>query len=142
MPFTLTIGQLSKLTRARAGTIRFYEQAGLLPAPDRTSSNYRKYGEADVRRVSFIRRARSFGFSLDAIRQLLNYMANPKGSCAPVMSIVTNQLAAIDEQLRELAALRTQLAELAKGCESQPMSGCDALDTLLQPPGTPCAGRG
>jgi DNA-binding transcriptional MerR regulator len=69
----LTRGRLAKATGTKIETIRFYEKVGLLAAPERTSSNYRAYRQADVERLSFIRRARDLGFSLDQVRSLLDF---------------------------------------------------------------------
>src|ERR1700720_740241 len=67
----LTIGDLAKATGTKVVTVRYYEQAGLLPAPPRTSGNYRTYGADHLNRLRFIRRCRDLGFTLDQVRDLL-----------------------------------------------------------------------
>lgn len=67
-----TIGDMGKATATKIETIRYYEKIGLLPKPARTTSNYRDYGQAELGRLSFIRRARDLGFSLDQVRALLS----------------------------------------------------------------------
>ena len=67
----LTIGSLARAADVKIPTIRFYEQIGLLPEPERSESDRRLYGDAAVRRLSFIRHARQLGFSVEAIRSLL-----------------------------------------------------------------------
>ena len=64
----LKIGDLAKATGTKVQTIRYYEEIGLLPAPARTEGNYRTYASATLRRLSFIRRSRGLGFSLDQVR--------------------------------------------------------------------------
>src|SRR3546814_16617263 len=66
-----TFGDLGKATNTKVETIRYYERIGLLPKPRRTAGNYRDYGSAELGRLSFIRRARDLGFSLDQVRALL-----------------------------------------------------------------------
>ena len=66
----LAIGYLAKKTGTKVQTIRYYEQVGLMPEPGRTDGGQRRYGNAELDRLSFIRHARQLGFSLDAIREL------------------------------------------------------------------------
>ncbi len=77
-----TIGDLGKATRTKVETIRYYERIGLLPKPPRTSANYRDYGHAELGRLSFIRRARDLGFSLDQVRALLSISGDRSCNCA------------------------------------------------------------
>ena len=66
----LAIGDLARQTGTKVNTIRFYEEIGLLPLPNRTASGRRTYATADVRRLAFIRHGRGLGFSIDEIRSL------------------------------------------------------------------------
>ena len=68
----LSIGELAKRTRTKVETIRYYERIGLLPEPVRTMGNYRSYDGLQLGRLSFVRRARDLGFSLDQVRELLD----------------------------------------------------------------------
>ena len=69
---SLAIGELGRLTGTKVETIRYYERIGLLAAPGRTTGNYRAYGAEHLSRLSFIRRSRDLGFSLDQVRALLS----------------------------------------------------------------------
>ncbi len=80
----LSIGTLAKCTGTKVQTIRYYEQIGLLPEPGRTEGGQRRYSEGDLDRLAFIRHARLLGFTLDAIRELLDLSDNPARSCAEV----------------------------------------------------------
>jgi DNA-binding transcriptional MerR regulator len=68
----VNIGELARATHTKAETIRYYEGIGLLPAPPRTAGNYRDYSRAHVSRLTFTRRARDLGFSIEQIRALLD----------------------------------------------------------------------
>ena len=70
MRSTLTIGQVAKATGINAKTIRYYEEAGVAPPPQRSQSGYRMYSETDVRRFDLIRRARSLDMTLSDVKQL------------------------------------------------------------------------
>jgi len=67
----MNIGGLARAADTKAETIRYYERIGLLPAPPRTAGNYRDYSAAHVSRLTFTRRARDLGFSIQQIRVLL-----------------------------------------------------------------------
>lgn len=81
MPFRYSIGDLSRETGCKVQTIRYYEQIGLMPEPERTSGNQRRYGRAHIGRLTFIRHSRQLGFSLEAVRDLLKLADNPSQSC-------------------------------------------------------------
>ena len=74
----LTIGNLAKRTGTKVQTIRYYEQIGLMPEPGRTEGGQRRYAEAELDRLSFIRHSRQLGFSLDVIRELLDLERPPR----------------------------------------------------------------
>ena len=134
----LTIGRLAKRAGVGIDTVRFYERAGLLPAPQRTASGYRSYGPADVDRLRFIRRAKGLGFSLDEIGELLTLQAGT-GSRAEVKAIATRRLSDLERKLRELGAVRDALAHYARRCSGHgDLAGCPIIEAVLanDPPAT------
>src|SRR3546814_18004995 len=88
---SLTSGDLGKATNTKVETIRYYERIGLLPKPRRTAGNYRDYGSAELGRLSFIRRARDLGFSLDQVRALLRLSDDRSCDCADRKSVVSGK---------------------------------------------------
>ena len=90
-------------------TIRYYEQAGLLPIPGRTEGHQRRYGRAAVGRLNFIRHARELGFEVAAVRELLALSEQPYRPCAEVDSIACRHIADIDRRIAQLSALRREL---------------------------------
>ena len=82
----MRIGELAKATATKVETIRYYEQTGLLSAPARTPANYRSYGADHLARLSFIRRARDLGFSIEQVRALLD-LAAPNLKAAVMLGI-------------------------------------------------------
>src|SRR3546814_6807299 len=107
----LTIGDLGKATNTKVETIRYYERIGLLPKPRRTVGNYRDYGSAELGRLSFIRRARDLGFSLDQVRALLRLSDDRSCDCADIDRIAEAHLHEVDRKLADLAALRRDRSE-------------------------------
>jgi len=108
----MRIGELARRTATTAKTIRFYEQAGLLPAPARTEAGYRDYGPEALDRLDFVRRAQSAGLSLREIRQVLAIADRGDAPCEHVVSILQARLDRVRAALAELAALETHFVSL------------------------------
>lgn len=130
-PAAITIGRLSADSGVNIETIRYYERIGLIPAPPRSSGGRRIYGADDARRLSFIRRARDLGFSLDAVRSLLGLNAGPL-SCAAVYALTARHLEAVREKIAALRRLEATLAEAAAACEKSADPACPIIDALLE----------
>lgn len=126
----LNIGALAKATGTKVETIRWYEQVGLLPAPGRTSGNYRTYGDAHLTRLSFIRRARDLGFSLEQVRTLLDLAEDYERSCAAVDIIAREHLGQVDRKIADLQALRRELASLIGQCRHGKVAECRIIEAL------------
>jgi DNA-binding transcriptional MerR regulator len=126
----IAIGALSRETGVKVPTIRYYEQADLLPAPPRTPSGRRVYDEAAVKRLRFIRHARELGFDIEAIRQLLGLSDEPQRSCAEVDAIATRHLAEITSRLARLMALKKEVERMISQCGQGKIAECRILDVL------------
>lgn len=126
----LKIGDLARETGAVVETIRFYEKIGLLPAPGRTSGNYRAYDASHLRRLSFIRRARDLGFSLDQVRDLLSLADDRDRSCEAVDGLARQHLAEVDRKIADLTALRRELGSLVDQCGHGSVSECRIIEAL------------
>ncbi|MEW5422729.1 helix-turn-helix domain-containing protein [Amorphus sp. 3PC139-8] len=126
----ISIGDLAQRTGTKVETIRYYERIGLLQAPARTAGNYRSYDEAHLGRLSFVRRARDLGFSLDQIRELLSLSDERDRSCEAVDVIARQNLAAIERKIRNLTALRDELTDLLDQCRRGTVADCRILDAL------------
>ena len=126
----LTIGDLGKATNTKVETIRYYERIGLLAKPDRTGGNYRAYGQDALARLSFIRRARDLGFSLDQVRELLTLASQDQRDCGSVDAIANSHLAEIDRKLADLAALRRELSAVIASCTGGKIAECRILESL------------
>ncbi len=107
----LTIGKLSRAAGVKVPTIRYYEQIGLMPEPERSAGNQRHYAQAAQDRLAFIRHARDLGFPLEAIRELLSMTDDPQG-CAMADDIARRQLAAVEARIARLTALRSELQRM------------------------------
>lgn len=108
----MLIGQLADATGVTAKTLRFYEDDGLLPAPDRTPAGYRDYPQTAVDRVQFIRHAQAAGLTLAHIRQILTIRDDGLPPCDHVALLVDQRLGEIDRRLTELKRTREELRAL------------------------------
>jgi Cu(I)-responsive transcriptional regulator len=126
----LNIGALAKATDTKVETIRWYERVGLLPAPARTTGNYRIYDDAHLGRLSFIRRARDLGFSLDQIRALLDLAEDRDRSCDAVDVIAREHLGEVDRKIADLQALRRELDSLIGQCRRGKVAECHIIEAL------------
>jgi MerR family transcriptional regulator, copper efflux regulator len=113
----LSIGTLAKAAGVTTPTIRYYEDIGLLPKPERNASGQRIYDEGDVERLTFIRRCRDFGFSIDQVRLLASLSISPDRDCAEVRDIASEHLTDVRAKLAELKALEQSLAGFVDRCD-------------------------
>lgn len=126
----MTIGELGKATGTKVETIRYYERIALLPAPPRTGGNYRSYGAAELGLLSFIRRARDLGFSLDQVRALLSLSDDRTRDCATVDALARDHLAEVERKIAGLKALRRELAAIIASCEGGTVADCRIIEAL------------
>ena len=127
----LTIGDLAKATGTKVVTVRYYEQAGLLPAPPRTSSNNRTYGADHLNRLRFIRRCRDLGFTLDQVRDLLRLSSQEDQPCAEVNRISAEHLTAIEQKIADLTRLADELRRIDGRCQSGGLiADCRIIEAL------------
>ncbi|WP_122523231.1 MerR family transcriptional regulator [Pannonibacter phragmitetus] len=127
---TLTIGHLARETDTKVETIRFYEKSGLLPAPARTGGNYRSYDRAHLNRLSFIRRARDLGFSLDQIRALLALSDDRDQSCASVDAIAKEHREEVERKIADLQSLKAELDRMIDRCGCGVVADCRIIESL------------
>lgn len=116
----MQISDLARQSGVPAKTIRYYESVGLLPAPARADNNYRRYDPAVLERLRFIASARSLGFSLTDIGDLLTARDAGDAPCERVLEALDVQLATLDQRIADLLALREDLRALRVEGERRP----------------------
>ena len=126
----MKIGDLARATGTKVETIRFYEAEGLISPPARSSGNYRIYEQAHLARLSFIRRARDLGFTLDQVRTLLRLADDRDAPCAEVDAITTAHVTEIDRKLTDLQALRGELVRRLDSCAGSTIADCRIIEAL------------
>ena len=125
----MKIGNAAKAAGLPVKTIRYYPDIDLV-APSRSDNGYRDYGLADIKRLSFIGRARAFGFSVAECRRLLSLYDDDTRASADVKAIADEHLAALDQKMAELSTLRAELSAIAKECRGDANARCPIIDHL------------
>lgn len=126
----VAIGALSKRTGCKVETIRYYEHVGLLPAPARSAGGYRLYGTDHLKRLTFIRRARALGFSIDEVRTLLRLADERERSCARARAVAAGHLEDVRAKIADLKTMERVLKETVARCASGKGSDCPLIEAL------------
>jgi len=127
----MKIGQLSEQTTCKIETIRYYERIGLLPAPARSDGGYRLYDESHLRRLSFIRRSRELGFTIEEIRGLLDLVDGGSYTCSDVKNITMEHVESIRQKIADLKKLEKTLSRIASQCAGGAKPECPIVDALF-----------
>lgn len=126
----MNIGTVAKHSGVPAKTIRYYESIGLTPSANRSVTGYRVYDERDVQTLRFIQRARSLGFSVKQVGDLLALWSDRERSSADVKAVAGEHLAEIDRRMAELQSMRAALVHLMEKCHGDDRPDCPILDDL------------
>jgi DNA-binding transcriptional MerR regulator len=131
----MRIGALAAAADTTAKTIRFYEQAGLLPEPPRTAAGYRDYPDHAAVRLAFIRSAQSAGLTLAEIRGILAVRDHGRPPCTHVTGLLRRHLAETERRLAELAQTHAMLRDLLATAQATDPDACTgSICTILDPP--------
>ena len=135
----LTIGKAARAAELSIDTLRFYERSGLLKAPPRTAAGYRLYGPEDIARLRFIHRAKTLGFTLEEIAQLLQ-LNDGTGRRREVKAIAALRLNQLQQRIEELTRIRDALSHLVGACQADgPLQGCPIIEALQDAADRPSA---
>ncbi len=124
------IGELARRTGCKPETVRYYERIGLLQNASRTEGGQRRYDERAVRRLTFIRHSRDFGFSVEAVRELLEMADHPQMPCHEVDIIAKHHLEEVESRLQRLSALRDELMRMVSQCAGGKVENCRIIEVL------------
>ena len=135
----ITIAAAAKRARVGVETVRFYEKEGLLDPPARNAAGYRQYTAEDVRRLSFVRRAKELGFTLREIKELIALTQSRQATAGEAKSLALAKLTELRERIRDLRRIERALSQLTHECSGTgPASGCPILNAMaLEQIGSP-----
>jgi len=128
---TLLIGSVAARTAVSAPTIRYYESIGLLARPTRSAAGYRRYTDATVEELRFIKKAQALGFSLEEIGEVLKLSRAGRIPCSHVLDLARRHLAAVDERIRQLTRFRDQLAIEIGKWDGRRQPTCEGLCQII-----------
>jgi MerR family mercuric resistance operon transcriptional regulator len=129
-------GELAERSGCNIETVRFYEKQGLLPAPPRTAGGHRDYAREHLKRLTFIRRSRELGFTLDRVRNLLALVDGRDWTCAEVRTMTVEHLADVRRKIADLEQLARSLEDMASQCDGGAVPECPMMDALLDDAGS------
>ena len=124
----MSVGQLAKAAGVGVETIRYYQRRGLLSVPAKPLSGQRRYSDASLRQIAFIRRAQEFGFTLEEIRNLL-VLADGR-QCSKGRAAANSKAAEIAARVKELNRVRRRLAAIVKLCDDNRSGPCPFMRVL------------
>ncbi len=130
----LSRGSLAKKTGVNSETVRYYEKIGLMPDPPRTLAGHRSYDQLLINRLTFIRRCRELGFSIDETRELLELVDGEDYSCAEVLESTKAHLERIRNKIKDLKKIENTLKTISSRCSGEDVPVCPIVDILWQPP--------
>lgn len=131
----MRIGQLADRFNLNTKTIRYYEDIGLLPDPERTAGGYRLYAEADADRLRFIKTAQRLGLTLDDIREILAFKEQGETPCGYVRGLLRQHAQDLERRIAEMQALRDELLGLVDRAQQLPADGrgyCGLIEHQLE----------
>ena len=127
----LSIGALSRATGVNIETIRYYERIHIAPKPPRTTGGHRIYDGEHIKRLTFIRRGRELGFTLDQVRTMLGLADGSGAACAQVKSLTLDHLADVEQRIADLDRLRGVLSAHAAKCVGEQAPACPLINALF-----------
>jgi len=116
----MKVGELAKAASVSADTVRYYSRAGLLNPRRHQDNGYQLYDERDLQRLRFVRTARQLGFTLKEITEILHDADRHRSPCPRVRDLFAQKLIAVEQQLRELKALRNRMHDAMQQWQTLP----------------------
>ena len=124
----MLIGKLAAETGVNIETIRYYERVGLLDSPPRTGGRHRVYDDQAAQRLTFIRRSRELGFSLENIRTLLDLSDCKRDGAARALTL--RHLDDVRSKITSLRRLEKALKAMSEACKPGDQNSCPIFDAL------------
>jgi Cu(I)-responsive transcriptional regulator len=128
----MNIGRAARISGVSAKMIRHYEDIGLIGKASRTAAGYRVYGAADLHTLHFIRQARTLGFSIEQIKELLGLWRNQRRTSRKVKELALQHIAQLDARIHELQEIKETLSHLITCCRGDNRPECPILDGLAR----------
>lgn len=128
----MNIGEAASASGVSAKMIRYYEQISLIRPATRTDGNYRSFSDRDVNDLRFIKRARSLGFSVSEITDLLSLWRDRVRPSREVKAIADGHITDLETRIAEMQAMTDTLKALSRGCAGDDRPDCPILSDLAR----------
>lgn len=131
----ITVGVLAAETDCNVETVRYYEKSGLMPEPSRSEGGHRLYTLDHIKRLTFIRKCRELGFSIEQVKNMLRFIDEPGHACSEVKLMTLQHAKEIQQKIEDLKRLEKALNSMAEQCarEEYTAEQCPIIDALYQP---------
>lgn len=126
------IGTLAQESGVNIETIRYYEKIGVMPKPARSAGGYRLYTGDHLKRLTFVRRGRELGFTLDELRDLLRLVDGHTYTCAEVRALTLDHVTGIRRKIADLKRLERVMTDISSRCSGRRVPDCPIIDALFQ----------
>lgn len=126
----MNIGEAAKLSGVNAKLIRHYESIGVIPKASRSEAGYRTYSENEVHILTFVKRARSMGFSMKEIKKLVSLWRNKSRASSEVKNLATKHIDEMERKIQELQEMVKSLRHLSKNCNGDHRPDCPIIGSL------------
>ncbi|AXF75376.1 Cu(I)-responsive transcriptional regulator [Erwinia tracheiphila] len=126
----MNISDVARKTGLTSKTIRFYEEKGLVTAPQRSENGYRCYTEKHLEELILLRQARQIGFNLEECREMVSLFKNPRRHSSDVKAHALNKVADIEKQINGLIQMRERLLALVDLCPGDDSADCPIINSL------------
>lgn len=127
-------GELARRAGCNIETVRYYERIGLLPNPPRSENGFRSYEERHLTRLTFIRRARELGFTLEEVQGLLRLVDGGHYTCAQVQELALRHAEDIQRKINDLHRMQRALKEMSAQCSGEEVPKCPIVEILSEVP--------
>jgi MerR family mercuric resistance operon transcriptional regulator len=129
----MSVGVLARHAGCNVETVRYYENAGLMPEPPRSPGGHRQYAHAHLQRLCFIRRSRELGFPVEQVRALLRLVDEPEHTCGEVKDMAIWQVNEVQRRIDDLRRLQRALNDMARQCGGgrSSVDDCPIIEALF-----------
>jgi len=124
-------GTLARHSGVNSETIRYYENKGLMPDPQRSAGGHRIYDQSHLKRLAFIRRTRELGFTVKEVHDLLDLVDSEEYTCADVRDRTVVHLRDVEQKLRDLQNMQQTLKTMVSKCDGDLVPECPIIDALF-----------
>ena len=124
--------ELARRASCNIETVRYYERIRLLPNPPRSDNGFRRYEERHLTRLTFVRRARELGFTLEQVKDLLRLVDGGHYTCAQVQELAFRHAEEIQRKINDVLRMQRALKQMSAQCSGEEVPECRIVEILSE----------